>query len=188
MNENLSNMSDSELYYCLKGDSKLKDNAFAEIYSRYSQRLFQYCRRLISNKQQAEDVFQETFIQLIQSAQKERMMNNLQGFMLRIARNIYFKNKRDEHGKFVSLEDFDIGFDDNNVEKKEISEILVSAMELLPTDYRESLVLQVYNGLSYQEIADVMDVPVTTIRNWIVRAKQKLRETLIPYFDNRVLN
>ena len=48
---------------------------------------------------------------------------------------------------------------------------------------REALVLQVYGGLSYLEIAEVMGVPMTTVRNWIVRAKDKMRKIVAPYFQ-----
>ena len=53
-----------------------------------------------------------------------------------------------------------------------------------PDDHREAVVLQLYNGYSYDEIGTMMNVPVTTVRNWVVRAKSKLRATLAPYFDN----
>jgi RNA polymerase sigma-70 factor (ECF subfamily) len=55
------------------------------------------------------------------------------------------------------------------------------ALELLGDEYREALVLQTYNELSYQEIAEIQGVPLTTVRNRIVRAKRKLREIVQPY-------
>jgi DNA-directed RNA polymerase specialized sigma24 family protein len=45
--------------------------------------------------------------------------------------------------------------------------------------------MQVYGGLSYLEIADVMGVPMTTVRNWIVRAKDKMRKIVSPYFHDQ---
>ncbi|GAB1370813.1 hypothetical protein MASR1M45_08750 [Candidatus Kapaibacterium sp.] len=57
-------------------------------------------------------------------------------------------------------------------------------LELLPDMHKEAFILQAFQGLSYSEIAAVLDVPVTTVRNWIVRAKSKLREILLPYFES----
>ena len=57
-------------------------------------------------------------------------------------------------------------------------------MELLPDDYRETLALQVYGGMTYEEIAAVRRVPITTVRNHILRAKKKIRELLLPFFQD----
>lgn len=59
------------------------------------------------------------------------------------------------------------------------------AIELLPENYKEAFVLQVYEDFTYQEIADFLELPLPTVRNRIVRAKSKLRETLTPYLENQ---
>jgi len=71
------------------------------------------------------------------------------------------------------------------IEQNELAEILAMALELLPEHYRQAVVLQCYNGLTYQEIADVLGVPLSTARNWIVRAKAHLRTILEPYWQDR---
>ena len=83
----------------------------------------------------------------------------------------------------VPLEDYHAIFEDSRIEAEETSKILQMSLDLLPKDQREALVLQVYGGLSYLEIAEVMGVPMTTVRNWIVRAKDKMRKIVAPYFQ-----
>jgi RNA polymerase sigma-70 factor (ECF subfamily) len=73
------------------------------------------------------------------------------------------------------------------VEEQELTKLVAMSLDLLPEEYREALTLQIYGGLSYQEIGESMGVPVTTIRNWIVRAKQKMQEILAPYYEEQGL-
>ena len=55
------------------------------------------------------------------------------------------------------------------------------SLDLLPDNYREMFVLREYDGLSYQEISDVTDIPVATIKVRLYRAKKKMRKILAPY-------
>ena len=59
-----------------------------------------------------------------------------------------------------------------------------SALNLIPEEQAEAFMLQVYQGMSYNEIAEFFEVPVSTVRNWVVRAKKKLRDILIPYLES----
>jgi RNA polymerase sigma-70 factor (ECF subfamily) len=83
------------------------------------------------------------------------------------------------------LEDFHYVYNDRQFENKELSQMIELAIELLPENYKEAFVLQVYEDFTYQEIADFLELPLPTIRNRIVRAKSKLRETLTPYLENQ---
>ena len=74
-------------------------------------------------------------------------------------------------------------FEESPMEADETSKIVQMSRYLLPKEERESLVVQVYGGLSDIEIGEVMGVPMTTVRNWIVRAKDKMRKIVSPYFQ-----
>lgn len=185
MNNSYQNTPDSELYGLLSGSNQEKDTSFREIYKRHSQKVYAYCRRVVGNKDVAEDLFQETFLRLLQSADASKKMDNLSGYIIKIARNLCLKHKSRQED-FVSLEDFEIRVEDNVIERTETTNIISMALELLGDDYREALVLQTYDELSYNEIAEIQGVPLTTVRNRIVRAKQKLREIVQPYLaDNK---
>jgi RNA polymerase sigma-70 factor (ECF subfamily) len=183
MTKDFTRLSDAELFYLLNGEPVDKEMAFREIYSRHSTHVYRYCRRILGDKEQCDDIFQETFLRFLQSAQKERLMTNVPAFLIRIARNLCLDENKIYKNRPVSLESWDIGIEDNQYEKAELSKLVAMALDLLSDEFREALVLQVYNDMSYDEIAEVMDVPVTTVRNWLVRAKRKIRQILEPYLE-----
>jgi RNA polymerase sigma-70 factor (ECF subfamily) len=67
------------------------------------------------------------------------------------------------------------------VETSEFLQLITAALELIPDDYREVFVLREYEGLSYAEIAEVVDSSLSNVKVRIFRAKQKIREILAPY-------
>jgi RNA polymerase sigma-70 factor (ECF subfamily) len=109
-------------------------------------------------------------------------MTNVPAFLLRIARNLCLNFKRDRGMRNVEFNELSVGVADKQVESRELAGLITMALELLPDDHREALVLQMYQGMSYEEIAAELQVPVSTVRNWVVRAKKKMREILAPYF------
>lgn len=183
MFEKYDKISDQELFTMLKIKDRRREKAFAEIYARHSNRIYAYLLRIVGDRLLAEDLFQETFTRFVKSADENREMTNLPAYVLRIARNLALQHKRDNKFSTISIDNIDLGFQDNSYEEKEINSILKTALELLPDDYREALALQIYNEMTYNEIAEFLDVPMTTVRNRIVRAKQKLREIALPYLS-----
>ena len=179
MADSVRSASDNQLYALLRSDAE-REAAFAELYARYSSRVWLYCRRIVGDEALADDLFQDTFLRFLKSASQEREMTNVPAYLLRIARNLCLNAKRD-HKTTVALEDFHFQFEDRSAEYAELARLVAMALDLLPDDHKEALSLQTYGGLSYKEIADIMGVPMTTVRNWIVRAKKKMREILSPY-------
>lgn len=182
MRIDLSKKGDNELFKELRSGSQNRESAFGEIYARYNARLFAYILRILGDRGKAEDIFQETFVKLTQCADEDREMTNLPAFMLRIARNLCLKYKRDNRYIFMAVEDLNLSQAAEDFDKKELTSILSRALELLPEEYREALALQTYSEMSYAEIGDFLNIPITTVRNRVVRAKKKLREILAPYF------
>lgn len=171
--------SDSELYYQLNKDKETAERAFAELYSRYSSRVFAYCRRFLGNKQDAQDVYQETFVRFFQSAQQDREMTNVPAFLLKIARNLCVNFKRKQKDN-VSYEDYMV-INNNRNDKEELLNLIKMALDVLPDEYRDIFILREYQGLSYNEIADVTNISLASVKIRIFRAKQKIREILQPY-------
>lgn len=179
MAQNRRNDSDEKLYGMLRG--ALREEAFGELYARYGSRIYLYCRKVVGNNEAAADLFQQTFLQFLQSAETERPMTNVPAFLLRIARNLCLNHKRRMGMITVPLEDFQMPVEDIPLESRELARLVTMALDLLPEEYREAFVLQTYNGLSYREIGEIIDAPVSTVRNRVVRAKRKIREILSPY-------
>ncbi len=186
--ESLQNiLTDDELIRKFRLGGKNSDSAFVEIYSRYSSRIYLYCRKALGEGPDADDIFQETFIRFHNALVKNYDIPSVQFYILKITRNLCLNHKRDNRINFIELEDFHLPVSDNKVESDELFDLIYSSLELLPEEHKEAFLLQVQQGLSYNEIAEVTEVPVSTVRNRVVRAKSKLREILLPYFEtNRV--
>lgn len=165
----------------LRGDAPTKEGAFAELYARHSSRVWLYCLKIMGDQESANDMFQGTFLRFLQASEVDREMTNVPGFLLRIARNLCLNAKQKMRPISVPFDELEVASEDQSLESKELTRLVSTALDLLPEEYREAFVLQVYNGLSYKEIGDVIDQPVSTVRNRVVRAKKKIREILAPY-------
>jgi len=122
----------------------------------------------------------------LKSIENEVVISNIQGYLLRTARNLSLNFKRNNNADIVEYDDYHTIFNDRNFETQELTKMVDSALELLPSEHKEAFILQTYQGLSYNEIAALTDVPLTTVRNRIVRAKIKLREILAPILEESI--
>lgn len=183
MSNKISKYDDTQLYEMLSGKRNEAEAAFAELYARYSQRVYAYCLRVTGHSEDAKDIFQETFIKFFDTAKDHARVDNVPGFLLKIARNICINNKREKKPNF-SIEDFHTWTNDSDYERNELLQLLASALELLETEYREAFVLRLYQGLSYPEIAKITGDSVSAIKNRVWRAKEKIKEILTPYLED----
>lgn len=161
-----------------------EESAFVELYDRYNRRLYGYCVKMLKDKVLAEDLFQEVFIRV--SRKREHFKGgNFSGWLFAIARNLCLNAIRD-NVNYASLDDVGplmVAPEDGMYD--ETSEILRDAIEKLPVDMKEALVLRVYSGFSYKEIADITDAKLATVKVRIHRAKLRLYDLLEPYFADR---
>ncbi|MBL7997902.1 MAG: RNA polymerase sigma factor [Candidatus Kapabacteria bacterium] len=177
--------SDDELYAKMCRPAT-KEAAFTALYHRYKGRVYGYCRKVVGETV-AGDILQETFVRFYTSAHTDREMKNVIGFLMTIARNLCLNHKERNDNTLVEFRDMeDIEIPDMVGDFKNDDELRVmieNAMNLLSEEYREAVYLQLYSGLSYQEIGEMTGKPVTTVRNRIVRAKTKLRELLASVWE-----
>ena len=176
--------TDLELFGRLSEDDAVAQAALTVLYRRYSQRIYTYCRKIVSDNVVAEDLLQETFVKLFDSGKQGRVVENFPAYLMTIARNLCFTHRARSKRQFVPVEDFHLTSRDVPYEHKELLQLIQTSLELLPDDYREAFVLREYNGLSYAEIADVIGQSVDLVKVRIFRAKKKLREILAPYLDD----
>jgi len=162
-----------------------KSAAFSELYNRYSQKLYLYCRKIFGDGNFAEDIFQDTFLQLLKSIENHIEIGNVQAYLLRTARNLSLNFRRSNRVELVEFKEYQSLIDDRTFEMQELSQLLDSVLEYLPEEHKEAFILQAYHGLTYSEIASLTEVPLTTVRNRIYRAKSKLREILAPLLDEK---
>lgn len=152
--------------------------------------LFGYAMTLTRNRTEAEDLVQETYVRGARAANQLAAESNLKSWLFVVMRNAWLNQLRRQNNgpRFVGLEDeesFDPAFPSEEstnpqvvyLRKVERTQILL-ALESLPTQYREVVVLRDIEGLSYQQIASVLDCPAGTVMSRLARAREKLRTLL----------
>jgi RNA polymerase sigma-70 factor (ECF subfamily) len=176
-------------------------DAFKVLVDQYQALVINTCYHLLGNRQDAEDVAQEVFLQAYKSADKFRQEAKLSTWLYRIAvnRSLNFvrDNKRFRWLKSISslLEDegqraeeipaSDSDRPDMELEKKERNVIVQKAIDSLPGKQRAAFVLREYEGLSYQEIAEILHLSLSSVASLIHWAKLNLQRKLIHYLREK---
>jgi RNA polymerase sigma-70 factor (ECF subfamily) len=170
------------------------EEAFKELYRRYATRIRAYCFRIVASNE-AEDVFQETFVKFYNALRDGAQIDNVAAYILRIARNLCLNHKRDNARADISLDAISEAeylhsqalvapSDSERWERLEYLDVLRKSVELLPHEYREAFVLREYEQLSYEEMAKLMQTSVANAKVRVFRAKQQLKEMLMPYIKD----
>jgi len=158
-------------------------NAFSELVRAHSQGVLNVIYRMCGNMQIAEDAAQETFIQAWMRLPSYRPQSSLRNWLYRIGVNtaidILRKEKRILPGAVddLNLTDSKPG-PESMVISSERTEAVQSAVLSLPDASRAVLVLREFEGLSYQEIAESLEIPVGTVMSRLNYARKLLREKL----------
>jgi RNA polymerase sigma factor (sigma-70 family) len=184
MMPDIKHISDEELYELLYGSDNISRLAFEELYQRYSSKLYTYCRRILGNNETAEDVFQEAFIKFYESSKVQRVMTNVGGYLTKIARNLCLNEKQRKTQQIISFEELKYPVFAEGNEKNEIKNLMETAFEIMPDDYREVLVLKEFMGFSYKEIAEITNCSLSVVRTRIWRAKNRLRKIITPLMED----
>jgi RNA polymerase sigma-70 factor, ECF subfamily len=151
--------------------------------------LYSYALVLTRNHAEAEDLVQETYVRAIPAMGRLRAGSNTKGWLFTILRNVWLNQLRKWRNGPQMIE-MDVGDDVANsiVEtSKDSHDLYVSKLEAeqvraaiqeLPINCREIILLREYEDLSYQEIANLLDCPVGTVMSRLGRARAKLRVLL----------
>ena len=172
--------------------------AFGLLVSKYQRKLARLLSRLIRDPAEVEDVAQETFIKAYRALGNFRGDSAFYTWLYRIGINTA-KNYLVSQGRRAptrtdfdteeaeTFEDGDLLRDINTPERmllsKQIGETVNSAMEDLPEDLRTAIMLREIEGMSYEDIAKMMDCPIGTVRSRIFRAREAVAEKLRPLLD-----
>lgn len=187
MNQNYQQLEDSKLFELLSEDNETAEGAFTELYNRYSPRIFAYCRRFMSTFEEAQDVYQETFLKFLNSGRQAKetgkRIDNVMFYLLLIARHICINVKRNEHKTYEFNEEIDAPYE-NHEDQDELLNLIKVGLELIPSEYKEIFILREYDGLSYTEIAELTNMTISTVKVKLHRARIKLREVLAPYMED----
>jgi RNA polymerase sigma-70 factor (ECF subfamily) len=161
--------------------NRVAREAFTKIYLRYRERVYAYALRVLSNPQDAEDLFQEVFYRVYARATSFEEEHSLGGWIFTIAHNLCMNKIRDRKPQ-DSLEDSNLFVEPSADLGEDWQAVIAHAMSLLPVEYREVIILREYEGLSYSEITEILHATIPAIKSRLYRAKGKLRELLAPYY------
>lgn len=181
-------MNDSELVNQLKTGSR---EAFADLVSVYRKTVLNICYKFLLNREDAEDVSQEVFIEIFHSIRNFRGDAKLSTWIYRIAatksmdyiKKINRKKRISSFGKTLGIEKVinriaDIQPPDKMLEDKEGYSLLMKALNQLPENQRIALTLSKMEGYTNPEIAETMQTTLVAVESLIYRAKQNLKSYL----------
>jgi RNA polymerase sigma-70 factor (ECF subfamily) len=157
-------------------------DAFGRLVVRYQQAVFNIAYRMTGNRQEAEDVAQEAFIKSYQALDRFDPTRPFAPWLYRITTNTalnWIKRRRPE-----------VNMDEETTRSKtmpsieaqtiaaETSDRLRTAIATLAPNYRAVIELRHFQGLSYQEMSEALNVPLSDVKSWLFRARRRLREVL----------
>ena len=157
--------------------------AFAEMYQQFSEGVFAYCVKILADRQLAQDVVQETFLKVQQHAHTLQNDESFRSWVFRVARNeaLMQLRKRRVNGELKDDSVWDEETPYQQALATERTEIVNRMLENLKHEYREVLVLLVYEGMSYAEIAHVTGTTESSVKSRIFRARKAMIEKLKGY-------
>ena len=166
------------------------DGAFEELVHRYTTLIYNFAYRLTGNVDAAEDITQETFIKVWKNINKYNPSYNFKSWIFTIARNTatdYLRKKKsilfssmddEENPSFESTIVDDADIPSESLIKLEDSEYLNNILKKLPFNYQSVILLRYQNDMTFEEISEVMDKPLNTVKSWHRRGILKLRSIL----------
>jgi RNA polymerase sigma-70 factor (ECF subfamily) len=172
-------------------------SAYGDLLKRFQREIFAYLRRYLGQDALADDVFQNTFIQVYQKAKQFEPGRKVRPWLYAIATHQAIDMlRRLNRRSAVSLEQMSAG-DENydqtwsdlltssepepstNLELQEQRERVRNALDTLPEHLRLTVILAYYQGLKYLDIADIMKIPVGTVKSRLHAAMSKLHDALL---------
>jgi RNA polymerase sigma-70 factor, ECF subfamily len=157
--------------------------SFTELMGRYQRELFHFLVRFLGDRAAAEDIFQETFLQIHQSAQDFDTQRRFRPWLFTIAankaRDLMRSNARrptsplqatinkgqEESGDFLELMTSSVELPDQPMQQKELQSKVKQTVESMPENLREILLLSYFHQFPYKQISSILDIPLGTVKS-----------------------
>lgn len=178
----------------LNGDQE----KFGELVKRYQGRLVNFLFRLLHDQADAHDLAQEVFIKVYQALDRYDPQYKFSTWLFRVAQNAAIDRIRKRRLQLVSMDRPSRDGDDEKswefagderspyerLRNRERGGAIKEAIEELPWEYRELIVMRHFGELSYGEIAEIKEMPLGTVKNKLFRGRQMLKQTLQDYLTD----
>ena len=173
-----------------KGDNR----AFDLLVKKYQHKILALVGRMLKDRDEVQDVTQEAFIKAYRALDKFRGDSAFYTWLYRIAintaKNYLVASSRRPSASNIDIEDAEIYSEDDHIKdiatpenlamREQLQQTIDTAISALPDDLRTALTLREFEGLSYEEISQVMDCPVGTVRSRIFRARESVDARIKP--------
>lgn len=170
-------MTGKQLDLCINEIATGNREALRQLYDEMKNPIFLFALSLVKNYQLAEDIEQETFLNIMQSARNYRPGTNAKAWIFGIARNCCIDSIK-ANSKYISIEIeslASIPASDNDLERAENTVVVLEAMKLLDNDEQMIVALYLFSGLKQTEIAKVLKIPYISVRSKYGYAIKKLK-------------
>ncbi|MEN3001664.1 MAG: sigma-70 family RNA polymerase sigma factor [Armatimonadota bacterium] len=173
------------------------DTAFDQIVRLYADRIYNYVRRMVGNPQDAEDITQEVFLRAYQGLSQFDGRASFSTWLFRIATNLCIDHKRRQSRRVQTIpyhhdetdeEEGDWEFPDtaqpSAIEQlltKELQEVVERAIDALSPKLKTVLLLYDVEGLSYEQIAEALGIPMGTVKSRLFAAREQIRKQVEIY-------
>ncbi len=177
-----------------------KDTLFRSLVAEHQEMVINTCYRFVFNREDAEDIAQDVFIEVFRSLEQFREESKLSTWIYRIAvtKSLDHLRHLKQKKRFSSLKRI-VGFEDPSAEiaspysenpaetfaGNEQAEILLSALNKLPDSQKTAFLLSKQDGFSNQEIADILKTSVSAVESLVHRAKKNLHDKLFVYYTKQ---
>lgn len=177
---------DSVLIGCIvQGDQK----AFSQLMQRYLPSVYNYLYRMTQNHELSEEIAQEAFVKAYQNLKNFDRQRPFKPWILRIASNAAISQLRkqsrlvslnalEEEGAWTEAEYQSADDMVSQLERRLSTEEVLKALHTLDEKYRQALLLRYQQDLSYDAVAETLGIPLNTVRTWIKRGTEKLKQAV----------
>ena len=158
---------------------------FESILRKENKKIFNYLLKILRNREDAEDILQETFVafyQKMETVNEEAMLSYIYRTAHNKALNLIKKRKRKLDTNYSEMEH--IPEDDKDKQEYKKSKLVRRAFKLLPEKYSILLEMQFYQKMSYKEISEIMEISERAVDSRLVRAKKKLKKIISQEMKN----
>jgi RNA polymerase sigma-70 factor (ECF subfamily) len=155
---------------------------FTLVFNSFKKRLYNYVLKMTEDVMLAEDIVQDIFLKLYQNLDNIRSKDNINYWLFTTTRNevyTYFRRKRIRTDQFnvEDIDEIEIPSEDgveDEIEKREVKEIVMKELKNLPVEQKEVFILREYSGLKYSEIGNVLNIDERLVKSRLNKARDKL--------------
>jgi RNA polymerase sigma-70 factor (ECF subfamily) len=155
---------------------------FTILFNKYKKRIYNYALKMLNDKMRADDIVQDVFIKLFENLNNIHNKQSIQFWLFKTARNemmAFLRNTKNK--KFITeVVDIDTYEIENKtsladeLENTELKKLILNELEVMNEDFSEVFILKEYSGLSYKEIASLLDIDEDLVKSRLYKARQKL--------------